>query len=89
MFFIRSAQVVAVHYALLSPGLVSAAHKAKKTVFAWTANTGPMMAAALDSAADAIVTNFPRKLQKAIAYRKGLCRAAASKGANVIESTEL
>ena len=68
-----SRQVVGIHHAMATTEQVDAAHEAGQLAHAWTANTAPMMAAVLDAGVDAIVTNFPEALRKAIDFRLAKC----------------
>lgn len=62
-----------VHYAMTSPQLTRRLHAAGQRVVGWTANTPAMMRQVLDAGVDAVVTNHPAQLIRAIAERGEAC----------------
>ena len=67
-------QNVAMHHEMVGHAVLEAAHASGKRVFGWTANTPSMMRKLLDTNVDAIVTNFPKPLLRAIDERVASCR---------------
>ena len=70
-------QNVAMHHEMVGHAVLETAHASGKRVFGWTANTPSMMLRLLDTQVDAIVTNFPKPLLRAINERIASCRMNA------------
>ncbi|CAM6119412.1 unnamed protein product [Calypogeia fissa] len=69
----EGAEVVGVHYGLVTQKMVKVLHRAKKKVHAWTVNTADAMIGMLKAGVDAIITNDPRLLQGVMLDQKQLC----------------
>eukprot|EP00898_Chlorokybus_atmophyticus_P002187 jgi/Chlat1/296/Chrsp1S03061 len=59
----QTPEAVAVHFAMIDHELVTAARRGGKLVYGWTANSMQHMLSMLDAGVDAVVTNFPGRLQ--------------------------
>ena len=72
-------QVLAVHHAMLTPAVVSAARAAGKRVHAFVADSPATAAAILGAGVDGVVTNYPQRVA-AMAARLAACCAGNPAG---------
>ena len=70
----HAVQVAGVHFAMINQDLLNKAWDLGKQIHGWTANTPEIMHSMLESTVDAVVTNYPVRMQQFLDTWVHACR---------------